>query len=220
MSSRSLSNRIAALYGTRSLQGYARWKIRFDPIYGGVLEPLRDVQTPLIDLGCGIGLLAFYLREHGHGAPIIGIDFDERKIAVARHAATRYRGIDFVVADARDPLPEGHSVVLLDLLLYFDPASQRRILANAAAAVPPGGVVVMRQGLRDGSWRHRVQKLVDAIGRGIGWMKAEDLQYPTLDEITAHFDGFEREVRPLWGRTPYNNYLLVFRRPATARRPE
>ena len=218
--SNDVSDRVAARYARRSMQGYARWKIRFDPIYGGVLEALRDVRTPIVDVGCGIGLLPFFLREHGLTVPIAGFDFDERKIAAARDAGRGDRDLVFGVGDARDDLPLGHSVVLLDILHYFDAASQQRILGNAARAVPEGGVVVIRQPLRDASWRYRFTALVDAIGRGIRWMRAESLRYPERDEVIAPFGQFDVSIRPLWGRTPYNNYLFVLRkRAARAARP-
>ena len=38
---------------------------------------LRE-SVALLDLGCGLGLLAFCLREHGLTVPIHGIDYDER----------------------------------------------------------------------------------------------------------------------------------------------
>ncbi len=207
-----VSNRIAALYDGRVLQGYVRWKIRTDPAYSAALEALRGRDLPLVDLGCGVGLLAFYLREHGYMAPVIGIDFDQRKIDVARLAARRYRGVDFIAGDARDPLPDGHSVVILDILHYFDSASQRQILVNAAAAVPPGGTVILRQPVRDASWRYRLTKGVDALARTFRWMKAESLNYPTREEVMAPFEGFASDVRPLWGRMPYNTYFFVFTR--------
>jgi SAM-dependent methyltransferase len=193
-----------------------RWKVQSDPLYAGVLEALRGYDQPLIDVGCGVGLLAFFLREHGYDAPIIGIDFDDRKIDLARKAAANYRAIDFIRGDARAPLPPGHNVLLLDVLHYFDPASQQVILRNAAEAVPPGGVAVIRQGIRDRSWRYRMSSTVDAFGRAIRWMRAENLIYPTREEVLAPFAGFDAEVRPLWGRTPYNNYLFVLRRAASS----
>jgi SAM-dependent methyltransferase len=208
----AVSNRIAALFSRRALQGYARWKIRTDLAYSAALEALRGRDLPLIDLGCGIGLLAFYLREHGYSAPVIGVDFDQRKIDVARVAAKKYRGVDFIAGDARDPLPDGHNVVILDLLHYFDSGSQQKILANAARAVSPGGVVILRQPIRDGSWRYRWTKLVDGLARTFRWMKAESLNYPTRDEVTAPFAGFASEIRPLWGAMPYNTYFFVFTR--------
>lgn len=209
----AVSNRIAALFERRSLQSYARWKVRSDPAYSAALEALRGRDLPLVDLGCGIGLLAFYLREHGYTAPVIGVDFDQRKIDAACLAARKYRGVDFIAGDARDPLPDGHNVVILDILHYFDPASQQQILTNAARAVPPGGAVILRQPIRDASWRYRLTKRVDALARTLRWMKAESLNYPTREEVTAPFAGFASEVRPLWGRMPYNTYFFVFTRP-------
>jgi hypothetical protein len=114
-------------------------------------------------------------------------------------------------------LPEGHSVVILDILQYFDASSRRGILENAAGAVPPGGVVIIRQALRDRSWRYRLTSFVDGMARTFHWMKAEHLEFPTREEIAAPFAGFAADIRPLWGNMPYNNYLLVFTRPEAAR---
>lgn len=205
----NVPDRLASLFPGRALQSYVRWKTRSDPAYAAVREALGTRERPLVDVGCGIGLLAFYLREHGYEAHIIGIDFDPRKIELARKAAMRYRKIDFVTGDARNPLPQDHTIVLLDVLHYFDSASQRQILENAARA---GTCVILRQPVRDSSWRYRLTKFVDALARVLGWMKAESLIYPTRDEIVAAFDGFRSEVRPLWGRMPYNTYFFVFRR--------
>lgn len=212
MTEHEIAERLAALYERRSLQGYVRWKVRTDPAYSAVRDALRGRSAPVFDLGCGVGLLPLYLREHGHSAPIIGIDFDRRKIDVARKAAQRYDGIEFIAGDARDPLPEGRDVVLLDILHYFDSVSQQTILANAARAAGDDGVVVIRQGIRDGSWRHRLTAFVDGMARVFRWMKAERLNFPTRAEIEAPFAGFDAEVRPLWGRMPYNSYLFVFKR--------
>lgn len=205
-----VAERLSSLFETRGLRSYAYWKVRADPAYGEVLALLRDRTAPLLDLGCGIGLLAFFLREHGYAAPIRGVDFDARKIDVARRAATKYRELEFVAADAREGVPFAGDVVILDMLQYFDAESQQRVLASAASSAE---TVILRQGIADGSWRHRFTLVVDALGRAMRWMKAERLHFPTRDEVTAPFAGeFDAEVRPMWGRTPYNNYLFVFRR--------
>ncbi|MFL6244954.1 MAG: class I SAM-dependent methyltransferase, partial [Thermoanaerobaculia bacterium] len=214
---REIAERLASLYPGRSLQGYVRWKVRTDLAYSAARDALRGRNAPVVDVGCGIGLLPLYLREHGHSAPMYGIDFDERKIAVARKAAQRYENVEFIAGDARDPLPRGHDVVLLDILHYFDSISQQVILANAARA---GDVIVIRQGIRDGSWRYRLTAIVDGLARVFRWMKAERLNFPTRAEIEAPFADFDAEVRPLWGKMPYNSYLFVLRRRATAHRPE
>jgi hypothetical protein len=44
-------------------------------------------------------------------------------------------------------------------------------------------------------------------------MKRTERHYPSIDEVTAPFRarGLSVEVRPLWGRTPFNSYLFVVR---------
>ena len=38
------------------------------------------------------------------------------------------------------------------------------------------------------------------------------LCFPTRAAIVSAFDGFSSEVVPMFGRTPFNNYLFVFKR--------
>lgn len=208
MTRREAARRIAARYPTRWIRGYAYWKIRIDPVYGAVAAILRGRNEPVVDVGCGIGILPFYLREQGFDAPIAGFDFDDRKIVAATAAATRYRELDFVVASAGAPLPAGHNIVILDVLQYVDKQSRLRILNDAARAAPPGGVVIIRAGVRDRSWRHAVTVAADRFATIVRWMRGERLDFPTRDEIIAPFEGFDVDVTPMWGWTPFNNYLF------------
>lgn len=200
--------RVASLYRSRFLQGYARGKIARDPAYAAAFHALPD--APVLDLGCGAGVLAFYLRERGFTAPILGIDHDVKKIAAARLAAARYADLEFRTGDARAPVDFRGSTVMLDLLHYFAEAEQLDILRAAAARTPPGGAVVIRDALRDGSWRYRATYAQESFSRVIGWLRAERLHFPTRALIESAFAGFAAEVTPLWGRTPFNNYLFVF----------
>ncbi|HWS71269.1 MAG TPA: class I SAM-dependent methyltransferase [Thermoanaerobaculia bacterium] len=210
---RELARRIASHFDSRFLRGYARGKIGSDPAYAAVFD--RVAEMPLLDVGCGIGLLSFYLRERGFRAPIDGLDHDAKKIAAANAIAARYEGLTFRTGDAREPLAFRGSVILLDLLHYFDDATQTQILRNAAACVPPGGAVIVRDALRDDSWRYRITYAQESFARGIRWLKAERLNFPTRATLVGAFDGFAIEERPLWGATPFNNYLFVFRRPSS-----
>jgi SAM-dependent methyltransferase len=206
-----VARRLASLYDRRDLRTYVRWKLAADRVYSAVLEQLPD--EPLVDIGCGVGLLPFFLREHGFRAPITGIDFDARKIDIARRAAVKYRDVEFIAGDARRELPPYPNVVMLDILHYLDDGAQQQLLGNVARNAR---FVVIRQGIRDKSWRYVTTAFVDAIGRGVRWMKADSLNYPTRERIINAFDGFACDVTPLWGRTPYNNYLFVCRRASSS----
>lgn len=205
--------RVADLFASRFLRGYTRGKLRGDPVYRAVLDHLRGTTAPLYDVGCGVGLLEFFLRESGFVNPITGIDHDERKVAQANAVAKRYEGLHFERADARDAMPAGVNVALVDVLHYFSEPDQKRILVNAAAAVPPGGLVIVRDAIRDGSLRYGLTAAQERFSRAIRWLRAERLNFPVREQITSPFDGFAAEIVPLWGRTPFNNYLFVFRRP-------
>jgi 2-polyprenyl-3-methyl-5-hydroxy-6-metoxy-1,4-benzoquinol methylase len=205
---------LASRFSSRFLQGYVRSKVSSDPVYAAAWERLRDHPHPLVDVGCGIGLLSFYLREHGFTQPILGIDHDEKKVEAARRIAVFYRDLVFDIADARTDLPPGHSVVMLDLLHYFQPPVQKQLLDAAAAVIPAGGMLLIRDAIRDDSWRYRATYLQESFSRVVRWLKAERLSFPErstiVDTMTKH--GFDAEVVPMWGHTPFNNYMFVFRR--------
>lgn len=206
MTTEDLAGSIAARYPTRFLREYVRWKIRLDPVYAAVFERLRGSEQPLLDVGCGIGILALYLRARGFEAPIRGIDHDGRKIAIAR---TVMPDAAFDVADARQATSGGSTIVLLDLLHYFRAEERAGILAAAAANAT---TVIIRDAIRDGSWRYRVTYLQEVFSRAVRWLRAERLRFPAREELMRPFAKFDAEVVPLYGRTPFNNYLFVFKR--------
>jgi len=203
-------NPIAARYPTALLRSYARIKIATDPVYDAVFELLRSSTTPLLDLGCGIGILAFYLRERGFAAAITGIDHDQRKIEIAQSVAKGESNLSFRLGDARTSLDFRGNVVLLDVLHYFSDADQATILRHAAAA---GGSIIIRDAIRDGSLRYRVTYAQEMLARIGGWLQAERLHFPTREDIERSLNGnFREEIRPMFGHTPFNNYLFVFSR--------
>ena len=198
---------IAARYDTLFLRWYARSKLATDPLYDAVARRLRAHQYPVVDIGCGIGLMAFHLRERGFVQPITGIDHDARKIEVAR--ALNLRGATFQLGDASS-IDTRDTVVMLDLLHYYDDDAQRSLLASAAGA----NLVIIRDAIRDGTWRYRATYAAELFARGVQWIHAERLHFPTRERIVSAFEGFDAEVMPLWGATPFNNYLFVFTRPS------
>lgn len=202
---------LAARFDSTFLRSYARTKLATDPVFAAVAEKLRGHAHPVIDVGCGIGLMAFYLRASGFAQPIIGIDHDAAKIASAQRASTD--GMSFSTGDARQPLPYGCSVLLIDVLHYVTAEEQSCILRNAAAAAPPGGVVIIRDTIDDRSWRFRATYAMELFARGIRWIRAERLDFPTRERIANAFAGFEQEITPLWGATPFNSYLFAFTKP-------
>ena len=208
-----LAKKLAAPFPGTWDRTYVASKVKTDPLYGAVYEELRTSDLPLLDLGCGLGLLAFYLRERGLKFPIRGLDYDSRKIVSADKvaAALVHTDLAFSTHDARSGLPE-HSgnVSILDILQFFTPAEQETLLNLAAARVAPGGKLVIRSGLRDDSGRFKITVFCDYIAKASFWMKAAPTHYPTADDFTRILSPHGRvRVEPLWGKTPFNNHLIV-----------
>lgn len=210
--------RIAANFEVgRWRRGYIRGKIRHDPAYAAVHEALRERDGALWDAGCGLGLLAFYLRERGWRGEVVGSDLDAGKVAQGNATAARhYPGVRLRVGSVASP-PDGFRghVAMLDVLHYLDAGQQHAVLQRIAAMVPPGGVALIRYTARDQSWRHRVTRLEEFLIRRIGWIRSGRIHFPATAEVVAPFRaaGWATAVRPLWGRTPFNSYLLTATRP-------
>jgi len=199
----------AARYPTRFLRAYVRSKLARDPVYEAVLGHVRDSAEPILDVGCGVGVLETFLRGRGVAVPIAGIDCDAKKIAIARQL-----GLDaaFDAGDALALPPFRGTIVMLDVLHYLTAEERRRALEQAIERT--SGLVIIRDGVRDGSMRYRVTVAEETFARAIGWLRVPRLDFPTMEEIVApfHARGFEVSVAPMWGKTPLNNYLFVFNR--------
>lgn len=208
-------SRAAANFGERWLRSYVGRKLRSDPIFPAAFELLRGSSQPLIDLGCGVGLLAFYLRERDFLEPITGLDRDSRKIARARVVAERtYRDVSFIEQDVCEPIAASGNVVLFDLLHYLPPNEQMTLLARLAARVAPTGMLIVRDCPRDGNVRFWLTYLAERFAQSTTWNMKVKLHFPTRDNICQAFDenDFSHNIASLWGRTPFNNHLFVFRR--------
>jgi 2-polyprenyl-3-methyl-5-hydroxy-6-metoxy-1,4-benzoquinol methylase len=201
-------------YGSRYHYFYTRAKLRSDPLYPGVIDALRGTTQPVLDLGCGIGLLAHALRAGGIALPYRGVDNDAPKIAQAKRAAALagLQDAGFEVVDLASHIPTHRgSVAILDVLQFVPPQAQDAILDAAIAMIAPGGVLVIRTGLDDGSARARTTRRIDVVSRMLGWMNAGPKRYPDADALRARFDaaGMQSRFDPLYGNTPFNNWRVV-----------
>ena len=214
--------KIAAMFPGRWERNYVAAKLRTDPLYSTLTENLRGPKLPLLDIGCGLGLLAFFLRAEGIEVPIHGLDYDPRKIKAARQGAiaSHARELSFSHHDVRTGLPEHQgNVSILDILQFLDPHEQETLLKLAASRVAPGGSLIIRSGLRDASWRFKITVLGDWLAKATFWMKAAPTHYPTPGDFQRILSPLGKvEISPLWGGTPFNNHLITLRLPTSPTR--
>ncbi len=213
--------RIARRFRGRWRQGYVRGKLRHDPGFDAIAMTLlaQGRARPLLDLGCGMGLLGHWLRARGWTGAYIGIDHDPRKLRAGRTAAqclvpalTLRTGSLLALPHALGSF-RGH-VVLLDVLHYLTRDAQSALLRRCALCLEDGDVLLLRGVLRDGSWRYRVTRAEEWLLAGTGWMRSGPRHVPSAAELRGWLEALDLQValRPLWGHTPFNSWLAVARR--------
>ena len=205
---------ISERFPGRWLQGYVRGKLNSDPVYGAAADLIIANTLPVLDVGCGIGLFAHYLRLMGCDADYLGIDLDAKKIRIAKDAAGEDRSMRFedIPCEAL-PAWQGN-VVILDTLHYLAAATQQRLLWDAATRVVPGAALIIRSVLRDRSWRFGITRFEELFMHSVRWMPHGVQHYPDREELQAPLleAGLTVQIDPLWGHTPFNSYLVVARR--------
>lgn len=202
-------------------------KLRRDPVYGQLAER-GPHPAPIVDLGCGLGQTGLLLAALQPGVPVLGLDWDPRKLCRARRAADGLTGVVFARADIRHcpvgpaysrvnppsavPLPVGAGTVLmLDVLHYHPPAEQDSLLAAAAAALAPCGRLWVRDLDAAAGWRMTATRVQERLARWSGWHRGVTLHYRTAAELTSVLEalGLRVTVEPSWRGTPFGNVLIT-----------
>jgi hypothetical protein len=75
----------------------------------------------------------------------------------------------------------------------------------------PQGKLVIRAGLEDDSWRASVSRNGDRFAHLTRWMRSKPKAQPSRAELQRLLTGFglKSDFQPLWGYTPFNNWLIV-----------
>ena len=208
---------IASHYNGHLRRCYVQAKLATDPVYAATAAALAGSALPVLDIGCGIGLLGQYLHMQGHAPAYLGLDHDPRKVLAGQRAAQRIgqlAAIELRCADAHDlPSMQG-DVTVLDVLHYLSAADQLSLLQLAARYLAPRGKLIIRNVLREPNWRFHATRIEEFFLQASGWIRGGPQHYPTDAELRAPLEraGLDVSIKPLRGRTPFNSYLIVAQR--------
>lgn len=208
------AERIANVFqGSRWLKGYIKGKLNADPVFDKGLAALRHRQGRVIDLGCGLGLFAMWLRVHGCLIPVLGCDLGRWKVETGMLAAQQlgFREIELVHQDMTQiSLAHASTICAFDVLHYLPQAQQNSLVKSLAEAARNGSLVLIRTGVRGLGWRSTLTVLEELWTRITGWIRGGEVNFPCLENLVAAFEteGCRVKVEPLWGRTPFSSYWL------------
>ena len=97
-------------------------------------------RTSVLDAGCGTGRVAAELARRG--LDTVGVDLDP---AMLERARSRVPGLEWVLGDiAEVDLGRRFDVVVMagNVMIFLEPGTEDRVVANLARHLSPGGVLV------------------------------------------------------------------------------
>lgn len=146
---------------------YIRIKVRMEKNYR-LFNDLVPTKGQIVDIGCGLGPLCYMLSMLSGERHILGIDYDEDKIAVAQHGWARNERIRFICADAINyQLPESDVFILNDMLHYMNEAYQEALLKKCAGLLHNNGMIIVRDGNTSDVQKHRLTQLTELFSTKI-----------------------------------------------------
>ncbi len=128
---------------------WAAGKLSNDPAFPMVGGRIVDLAPrTLLDVGCGEGYLLATVRAMAPDIELVGLDYDQKRLDVARRALGQQPRVSFIGGDVREAdLPEADVITCLDVLHYVDDTTQDAIVNRLANALRPGGTLLLRDGV-------------------------------------------------------------------------
>jgi hypothetical protein len=205
---------IAKSYGrSQWLRLRVRARIAWDPVLPLLRREIVRIQKPVVDIGCGIGLLGITMRASGIPLRYRGTDIAPTKINKAKDSV-RYYGFEDIGFDVVDALstqiPPGATVCMIDSLHRLDPDSQFSMLAKLADAAESGSLILFRTRLA-GNARWDPARIVHQLTSTAARILRRNAGHlPSVNAILDCFDerGLHAEIQPLRSRGPYAGHFI------------
>jgi SAM-dependent methyltransferase len=171
-----------------------------------LLEPVRERDGLVVELGCGTGLLTRYLLDAGHR--VIATDASPAMLDIAREYAGDAMEIRRLVLPD-DPIPEADAIVAIGHPISYlpDEAAVDRALVAAAEALRPDGILALN--LCDLTW---ASERTDWRPRGwIGddWALVTESSSPRPDRFAWQMAIFTANRDGTWRRDDEHHELTL-----------
>ncbi len=182
------------IYKGPILEWYTKFKIWSEDYYR-IFHEILPKTGKILDIGCGYGMMAYMLHYTSPHREILGIDYDEDKILMAKNIPNRKTKINFEYCNILNYEFEKYDgIIISDVLHYLRPQEQISILCKSIQSLLPGGTLVIRDGNNELKARHRKTQLTEFLSTKIfSFNKTEKyglsfLSSSTIQEIAASYN--------------------------------
>jgi 1-acyl-sn-glycerol-3-phosphate acyltransferase len=144
-------------------------------------------RTKIYDIGCGYGYLSYFLHYCDTKRQVIGLDYDESKIAVAQNGRKKSANLAFTAADVREyPIEAADVFFINDVLHYLPTSDQYHLLERIVALLEPNGLLFIRDGLENDTQRHKKTKLTEWLSTNVFKFNKTTNSLYFIDENELH----------------------------------
>lgn len=162
-----------------------------------LLEPVRQREGLVVEIGCGSGLLTAHLV--GAGLRVVATDASDAMLSLARrHAPEAIEIRQLTLPD--DPIPRAHAIVGVGHPLnYLDEESQvEEALIAIAASLRPGGLMAID--LCDLKWGAARVNQPPQVWRNEDWALITETSVPEPNRFVRLMTTFVRQESGTWRR--------------------
>jgi SAM-dependent methyltransferase len=142
-----------------------------------VIHEAAKAGASLVDLGCGTGIYSIVTALLRPNLNIVGIDAQPLRNRYAEDIAAHLKRdyVSFVTADVfNSKLLNADTYLLCDVLCYYRPEVQERLLQRIARQLPKGGRLLLKDHGRGEGWRNSVLHWEEKLGQyARSWLKTE-----------------------------------------------
>jgi uncharacterized protein len=162
------------IYKGPVLEWYTRIKLSLEENYE-LINSMIPRTASIVDIGCGYGYMTYILSFVSPERKILGIDYDEDKIELAKNCLSRTSAIDFAAADAVEyPLGRADIFILSDVLHYLPDEKQDTLIEKCMTLLNENGKIIIRDADSDLVKKHRGTRYTEFFSTRSGFNKAEN----------------------------------------------
>jgi 2-polyprenyl-3-methyl-5-hydroxy-6-metoxy-1,4-benzoquinol methylase len=181
-----------------------RWRPFICPFHE--IIPYVPLCAPVLEVGCGVGLMTVLLANVGRIQRAVGIDVSQKPIEIARRAVyPKECEVSFECLPKNASWPEGFDTVLCIDVLHHIPRNEQREFVQRLASVIPGRTIIFKDVSPRPFWMATANILHDLF------LSGQWVSIPDEHEVCAWFEeeGLsvveQRRLDTLW----YSHYLVV-----------
>jgi len=197
------------------LEWYVRVKYGMERKNFEHYDELIGNRSKIYDVGCGYGYLSYYLHYRNKKRKIIGLDYDQEKIATAQNAIRKNENLQFEFADICSyDFKTSDAVFLNDVLHYLPHKNQMEVLQIIVSQLNDDGILFVRDGVVELQDRLKNTQLTEKMSTQ--WFKfnksEHELEFLSIEKMRVFAAENQLSFEFIEHSRTTSNVLFIFRK--------